>query len=162
LAELYDLLRAEGFAIGVDDHVRIGRLLARDAEWTPELLRTAVAALVVTDPGERDGFDACWARWMGGELARTVAPVARAAPAPPRRVGEPLAGNGSSQQFAGKGSGSSQQPGGNGSGSSPQHAGSASGSGPQPIGHVSDSAGTGLRPGGTASGSAGAGLQPRG
>jgi formylglycine-generating enzyme required for sulfatase activity len=99
LAELYDLLRAEGFAIGVDDHVRIGRLLACDAAWTSELLRTAVAALVVTDLDERDAFDACWARWMGGEPARRVAPVAPAAQAAPaiHRERSPAASSPSSE-----------------------------------------------------------------
>jgi formylglycine-generating enzyme len=73
LGELYDLLRADGFAIGVDDHVRIGRLLAQDAAWTLETLRIAVGALVVTDRDQRGAFDACWERW-----ARSV-PTPRAA-----------------------------------------------------------------------------------
>lgn len=64
LAELYDLLRANGFAIGVDDHIRIGRLLAREAAWSPEMLRIAIAALVVTNSDEQGQFDACWTRWV--------------------------------------------------------------------------------------------------
>ena len=87
LAELYDLLRADGFAIGVDDHVRIGRLLARDAAWTPEMLRISIAALVVTDPHERDGFDACWERWMRSVEPSRPPEIARPArPAPKPRT----------------------------------------------------------------------------
>ena len=103
LNELYQLLRAEGFAIGIDDHLRIGRLLAFGAAWTPELLRTAVAALVMTDPGEQDAFEACWARWMssaetpllvpmeGPDAAMERAPVAEAVrrAAPEDLVAEP-------------------------------------------------------------------------
>ncbi|MBA3538917.1 MAG: hypothetical protein H0T79_04755, partial [Deltaproteobacteria bacterium] len=60
LAELYELLDREGFAIGVDDHVRIGRLLAKDATWTMTTLRIAIAALVVKEARDRAKFDACW------------------------------------------------------------------------------------------------------
>ncbi len=84
LGELYDLLRADGFAIGVDDHIRIGRLLARDAAWTLETLRISIAALVVTDLHERVVFDACWDRWMRNleslralEVVRPVVPTSK-------------------------------------------------------------------------------------
>jgi hypothetical protein len=83
LAELYDALRAAGFAIGVDDHVRISRLLACDAAWTPDTLRIAIAALVVSDPGERVAFDACWELWLRSvEAPRTIGVVA---PPPARK-----------------------------------------------------------------------------
>src|SRR3954469_9712075 len=87
LAELYDLLRADGFSIGVDDHVRIGRLLAREAAWTIEMLRISVAALVVTDPQDRAAFDACWQRWLSSAGPQPVPPVERPRPpaATPRR-----------------------------------------------------------------------------
>jgi hypothetical protein len=82
LGELFDLLREDGFAVGVDDHVRIGRLLACEAAWTPEMLRTSVAALLVTAPAERRAFDACWERWI-----RSAEPAQRVAAArPPARA----------------------------------------------------------------------------
>lgn len=80
LVELYDALRAAGFAIGVDDHVRIAQLLAYDGAWAPDTLRIAIAALVVTDPSERAVFDACWERW----LRSVEAPQAGDVLAPPR------------------------------------------------------------------------------
>src|SRR5687767_14949735 len=83
LGELYELLRADGFAIGVDDHVRIGRLLARDAAWTPETLRIAIASLVVKEPKERAAFDACWTRWLRSTAAVVEPSSPPALPAPP-------------------------------------------------------------------------------
>src|SRR6185503_12514258 len=85
LGELFDLLRADGFAIGVDDHVRVARLLACEAEWTPELLRTSIAALLVTDPEERKAFDACWERWMPRIGPPPPTETVRPALPPPRR-----------------------------------------------------------------------------
>lgn len=83
LGELYDALRAHGFAIGVDDHIRIGQLLARDLAWTPDTLRVAIAALVVTEPDHRRTFDTCWERWLRSVEApplADLAPPPRAAP----------------------------------------------------------------------------------
>src|ERR1041385_3909116 len=92
LAELYDALRADGFAIGVDDHVRLNRLLEREATWTLDTLRTAIAALVVTDPDERDTFDACWRRWVqtvepsaGVEIVRPLSNTAKSSSTRRRR-----------------------------------------------------------------------------
>ncbi len=90
LGELYDLLRADGLVIGVDDHVRLGRLLARDATWTIDQLRAAVAALVITDPRERTAFDACWTRWLGGGQAATPTPVVPKKKSPPPAGISPL------------------------------------------------------------------------
>jgi outer membrane protein OmpA-like peptidoglycan-associated protein len=91
LGELYDLLRADGFPIGVDDHVRIGRLLARDATWSLDTLKVAITALVVKDVRDRPRFDACWERWMHASAARVEEQRAPApAPSPrrwPRAVG---------------------------------------------------------------------------
>ncbi len=78
LAELYAQLRARGFAIGVDDHVRIGRLITRDATWTLAALRVAIASLVTTDVRDRAAFDAAWTAWLGSTSAMPTA----VAPAP--------------------------------------------------------------------------------
>lgn len=88
LGELYELLRADGFPIGVDDHVRIGRLLAREATWTVDTLRVAIAALVVKDVRDRPRFDACWERWLHAAQARSELDEPRLAPAkpPPSRL----------------------------------------------------------------------------
>src|SRR5204863_5707963 len=84
LAELYDGLRQEGLAIGIDDHIRIGRLLACEAEWTLETLRISIAALVVTHPDEQVVFDRCWQRWVSSNAVEPQPPVAMVASTSPQ------------------------------------------------------------------------------
>ncbi|HEY0991661.1 MAG TPA: hypothetical protein VGD80_31630, partial [Kofleriaceae bacterium] len=84
LRELLDLLRERRFAIGVDHHIRIGRVVGCDAAWTPETLRVAVASLVVTAPEQRDAFDECWKDWMRGVEQRRPPDVVVAPPQPPK------------------------------------------------------------------------------
>jgi hypothetical protein len=62
LGELLDLLRAEGFAVGVDDHVRVGKLLALETAWSEDQLRIALRSVLVKDAQERAAFDAVWTR----------------------------------------------------------------------------------------------------
>src|SRR5262245_1287877 len=62
LGELLDLLRSEGFAVGVDDHLRVGRLLALETAWTEDQLRGAIRSVIAKQAQERAAFDAVWMR----------------------------------------------------------------------------------------------------
>jgi hypothetical protein len=62
MAELMDGLRAEGFPIGVDDHIRIGTVLALDREWDEAELRLAIRSVLAKDPAQSAAFDAVWKR----------------------------------------------------------------------------------------------------
>lgn len=91
LGELLDALRADGFPIGVDDHVRVARLIALEGvAWTDEAeLRVAVRALIAKDVRERAAFDAAWARVFA--VKAVDARWAEAEGGPPRRGRTPAA-----------------------------------------------------------------------
>lgn len=57
LAELLRALRVQGFPIGVDDHVRVARILSMDGAWDIDKVRHALRAVLATDMHSRAIFD---------------------------------------------------------------------------------------------------------
>lgn len=66
MADLLAALRADGFVVGVDDHLRVARILSLDGSWTVDKLRCAVRAIVATDVASRARFDQVFARVFAG------------------------------------------------------------------------------------------------
>src|SRR5689334_9082561 len=66
LGELLDLLRLEGLAVGVDDHLRVERLLALETAWGEDQLRIAIRAIFAKSAQELAAFDAVWMRLFAG------------------------------------------------------------------------------------------------
>lgn len=60
VAALLHALRGDGFSLGVDDHLRIGRLLATRDVWPRELLKASLRGLLAKSPDARDRFDAAF------------------------------------------------------------------------------------------------------
>jgi uncharacterized protein with von Willebrand factor type A (vWA) domain len=84
-ADLLAVLRGRGMALGVREHLAVGRLLARFDDLDLETLRAALAALLARDPGEvelvRETFDQLY----------TVLPEDLEPPSPPPDRRERLA-----------------------------------------------------------------------
>jgi len=92
LGELLDLLRAEGFAIGVDDHVRVGRLLALEVAWSEDQLWAAIRSIIAKDAAQRMAFDVVWRRLFsvgggGGLQEEQEGPLSVGVERPPQPPG---------------------------------------------------------------------------
>lgn len=64
LSELLDALRDEGLRVGVDDHVRLRRLLACEAAWSVPKLKAALRALAAKDAEQIEVFDRVFDRFF--------------------------------------------------------------------------------------------------
>jgi hypothetical protein len=85
LAEFLVALRAAGFPIGVDDHLRLARLLEHDASWDRLRLRRVLRCALAKDDAQRRRFDRAFDGFFGD-----LWPASRAEPEPrdePRRPG---------------------------------------------------------------------------
>lgn len=75
-------LRQAGLPVGVDDHIRVGRLLAADTSWDLTKLRTTLRALLAQDRESGERFDEVYDALFAGGSAAAPGPPSEA-PAPP-------------------------------------------------------------------------------
>ncbi len=66
LGELLAFLRDRGYPIGVDDHVRVGRLVARSSIWRLDELKVALRSVLARDPGSSAELDEAFAIFFSG------------------------------------------------------------------------------------------------
>lgn len=72
LAGFLDALRREGLPVGVDDHIKLSALLAREASWNPAMLRTVLRCVLAKDQREQALFDRVFDGYFAGFVPRPV------------------------------------------------------------------------------------------